>query len=130
MSSAEKYIPRYTVDDYQHWEGDWQLVEGIAISMNPSPFGPHERAVSRISLCIGNAIEEADFECESYAGLDWIVSDETVVRPDVMVVCGEQPERHLENPQSSLWKCFLHLPESWTSVRSGGFTKTKVFWFI
>jgi Uma2 family endonuclease len=30
--------------------------------------------------------------------LDWIVQSDTVVRPDVMVVCGAQPKRHLEKP--------------------------------
>jgi len=35
MSLAEKDVPRYTVSDYQHWEGDWELIEGIAISMSP-----------------------------------------------------------------------------------------------
>lgn len=38
--------------------------------------------------------------CHSYAGLDWIVTADTVVRPDVMVVCGSQPGRHLERPSA------------------------------
>ncbi|MDZ4851068.1 MAG: Uma2 family endonuclease [Pirellulaceae bacterium] len=31
---------------------------------------------------------------------DWIVQKDTVVRPDVMLVCGTQPSRHLEKPPS------------------------------
>ena len=41
MSIAPKYQPHYTVDDYQHWEGDWELWNGVAVAMAPSPFGPH-----------------------------------------------------------------------------------------
>ena len=98
MSSAEKFVPRYTVSDYQHWEGDWELVEGVPIAMSPSPLGPHERAVARIARKLGNLLEEMESNCETYAGLDWIVNNENVFRPDVMVVCGEQPEKHLEKP--------------------------------
>ena len=29
---------------------------------------------------------------------DWIVADDTVVRPDVVIVCGEFPERHIMAP--------------------------------
>ncbi len=29
--------------------------------------------------------------------LDWIISDDTVVRPDVVVVCGPPPEEHLRS---------------------------------
>ena len=98
MSSAEKYIPQYTREDYRIWEGDWQLIEGVAVSMSPSPNGRHELAVSRLARLIGNSLDGQESKCEVYAGLDWIVNDETVVRPDVMVVCGGQPEGHLEKP--------------------------------
>ncbi|WP_457626586.1 hypothetical protein [Persephonella sp.] len=37
MSFAEKYLPNYTVEDYKQWEGDWELIEGIAYAMVPSP---------------------------------------------------------------------------------------------
>ena len=112
MSSAEKYIPQYTREDYRNWEGDWELIEGVAISMSPSPSGlqnevvsmspspngPHERAVSRLIMLLGNEMENQSSDCFPYAGLDWIVSNETIVRPDLMVVCGDQPDGHLEKP--------------------------------
>lgn len=98
MSSAPRYIPRYTVDDYRQWEGDWELIDGLAIAMTPSPFGPHARVVSRLSRIIGTQVEMLGCPCEIYTNLDWIVGPDTVVRPDLMVVCGEQPPRHLERP--------------------------------
>jgi len=98
MSTASRYVPNYTVEDYQHWEGDWQLIEGVAVAMSPSPFGRHERIVMEIAASFKNQLDQQNCDCRVYAGLDWIVSNNTVVRPDVMVVCGEQPERHLETP--------------------------------
>jgi Uma2 family endonuclease len=96
MSTAPRYIPHYTIEDYRRWEGDWELIDGVAISMTPSPFGPHERVVAELSRQFLNQIVERDCECRVYTNLDWIVSDDTVVRPDLMVVCGQQPQRHLE----------------------------------
>lgn len=96
MSATPKYMPHYTVEDYLQWDGDWELIDGVAIAMTPSPFGPHERIVSRLARLLGNSIERCGCPCEVYTNLDWIVGHDTVVRPDLMVVCGEQPQRHLE----------------------------------
>ena len=96
MSSAPRYVPYYTLDDYRQWEGDWELIDGVAIAMTPSPFGPHERIISRLSRMIGNQLDLCRCACEVYTNLDWIVRDDTVIRPDLMVVCGEQPQQHLE----------------------------------
>jgi len=27
------YLPHYTYEDYKHWEGDWELINGIAYAM-------------------------------------------------------------------------------------------------
>ncbi len=98
MSSVPQYLPNYTVADYNLWQGNWQLIDGVAVAMSPSPFGPHGRIVSRLSWMIGNAIDAQHCPCEVYTALDWIMNENTVVRPDLTVVCGEQPERHLERP--------------------------------
>ncbi len=98
MSTALRYTPHYTVEDYQLWKGDWELWYGVAISMSPAPFGPHELVVSRMNFQFRSEIDRHGCHCEVYAGLDWIVSSDTVVRPDVMIVCGQQPPRHLERP--------------------------------
>jgi len=98
MSTYRKYLPHYTVEDYRHWEGDWELWYGTAVAMSPSPYGPHERAVSALAYQIQSSIRKNNCDCTVYTGLDWIVRADTVVRPDVMVVSGDQPERHLEKP--------------------------------
>ena len=53
MSSAAKYQPHYTVDDYQHWQGDWELWNGVAIAMGPSPFGRHAQLVGQLAKILG-----------------------------------------------------------------------------
>lgn len=100
MSEAEQFRPHYTVDDYRAWQGHWELLEGTAVAMTPSPFGPHERFISRINYQFQQQIEEQQCDCMVYTNLDWIVTDDTVVRPDLMMVCGQQPETHLQRPPS------------------------------
>jgi Uma2 family endonuclease len=96
MSTARRYVPRYSWDDYRQWQGDWQLIDGVAIAMTPSPFGRHEQIVANFVHELMSAIDRHGCDCRVYAGFDWIISNDTVLRPDVMVVCGSQPERHLE----------------------------------
>ncbi len=92
----DKYIPRYTYTDYSLWEGDWELICGHAYSMAPSPFGPHQRVSREFSTAISIQLKQGKCQCEAFSDLDWIIDDENVVRPDVMIVCGEKVERHLE----------------------------------
>lgn len=96
MSTAPRYQPHYTVADYCQWSGDWELWNGMAVAMSPSPLGPHERAVAKLVFQVESCLQRDSCPCASYAGLDWIVQDDTVVRPDVMIVCGKQPGRYLE----------------------------------
>ncbi|GAB5442288.1 MAG: Uma2 family endonuclease [Fuerstiella sp.] len=98
MSTAERYIPHYTVEDYQQWQGDWELLEGIAIAMTPSPFGPHQRVLSNLIFLLEQQFRAQGCDCRAIAELDWVVTQDTVVRPDLMVICGELPERHLQHP--------------------------------
>ena len=81
------YEIRYTVDDYKQWEGDWELIGGRAIAMAPSPFGPHQAIVSRIVSDLDRSLEACSKSCFVYTELDYIVDEETVLRPDVLVSC-------------------------------------------
>lgn len=81
------YQIRYTVEDYKHWEGDWELIDGQAVAMAPSPFGPHQAIVSKIVSDLDRSFENCKRECLVYTELDYIVDEETVLRPDVLVSC-------------------------------------------
>ena len=97
MSAALKYAPRYTYSDYKKWEGRWELWEGVAVSMSPSPFGRHSAIASRLIQVLVNAIDNSRCNAAVLNEIDWIVQDDTVVRPDIVVVCGGIPERHVES---------------------------------
>lgn len=93
MASAVTYIPHYTRADYLNWEGDWELWDGIPVSMSPSPNFFHQAIGANLLVQISNQLNSApcDKRCQAVYELDWQVADSTVVRPDLMVIC-EKPE--------------------------------------
>jgi len=99
MSLAEKYLPRYTVEDYRLWEGDWELIEGIAYAMAPSPFGKHQKVAFEIGRVLANQIKSCNKHCNIYPELDWIISDDTVLRPDLIIICKDIEEYLKETPE-------------------------------
>ena len=86
---ALKYPPYYTVEDYAKWEGDWELIEGVPYALAPSPLAKHQKISLLIARIIDEQIENCPEKCEVFFELDWIVSEDTVVRPDIVVVCEE-----------------------------------------
>ena len=99
MSVVKKYLPRYTYEDYKLWEGDWELIEGIPYAMAPSPFGKHQRIAGELIYQLREQLDKCPQRCYVYPELDWIVDEETVVRPDIMVVCREVEEYLREPPE-------------------------------
>jgi len=78
-------LPHYNYSDYQRWEGAWELIYGIPYAMSPSPIYKHQR----VSLLIANQLEYLLIQCEyckSVIAIDWIVSEDTVVQPDNLVI--------------------------------------------
>jgi len=98
MSIARQYAPHYTIDDYAQWEGDWELWDGIAIAMSPGPFGRHQATVANLLHEIRKSMGKHDCDARVVHEMDWIVRRNTVVHPDLVVICGPIPERHLESP--------------------------------
>lgn len=96
MSTASRYQPHYKVEDYLQWEGRWELWSGTAVAMSPSPTGRHAEMVARLVMALGNAIEAEGCSATVLVEIDWIVARDTVVRPDVTVVCGTPPKGHVE----------------------------------
>lgn len=97
MSSAARYEPHYTIEDYRRWEGDWELWHGTAISMTPSPFGRHGVMLARLVTALTNSVDAVGCNASVLAEIDWIVGDDTVVRPDASVICGGPPDGHIES---------------------------------
>ena len=80
--------PRYCYDDYKNWSDEWELIDGYPYSLMPSAKRKHQQFATSFIWVIKSIITGKSCECEVYSELDWIVNNETVVRPDAMIVCG------------------------------------------
>ena len=100
--SSVAYIPRYTIADYLQWEGDWELWEGIPVSMAPSLGYHHQIATTGFAAEIRTQLKSNDAcdACRVVVELDWHVNAATVVRPDVLVVCEEVTGEWIEHSPS------------------------------
>ncbi|MDB5248523.1 MAG: hypothetical protein JWQ40_2917 [Segetibacter sp.] len=99
MGLVEKYIPRYTYSEWLHWEGRWELIEGIPIAMSPSPAPQHRRVATEIRGELSLALRQNRCTgCTAYDPVDFKISNVTILRPDVLIVCGKIHKNYLDFP--------------------------------
>lgn len=84
--SAAKILPYYTIDDWQWWQGKWELIEGIPFAMSPAPMPKHQRISGNLYEQFNNALRKCK-TCKVYQAIDWVIADDTLLEPDVLVVC-------------------------------------------
>ena len=83
------YVEHYRVSDWEQWEGDWELIEGVPYAMAPSPVFGHQRIGALLLRQLDEALEECP-RCQVVYEVDIQFAEDTVVRPDLVVVCGPQ----------------------------------------
>ncbi len=84
-------LPHYTHEDYLKWEGRWELISGIPFAMTPSPGYRHQTVSQNIALQLGELLKETPF-CRAMLPIDWQITEDTVVQPDNMVICGDNTD--------------------------------------
>ncbi|MEP7237840.1 MAG: Uma2 family endonuclease [Ferruginibacter sp.] len=91
---------RYTYQDYLLWKGDWELVNGYPYAMAPSPNRNHQWFSSKFIQLSANEIDKisSSCQCQVYSELDWVIDEDSVVRPDCMIVCGNFTDDFLNFP--------------------------------
>ena len=84
----------YTYDDYKLWSGDWELIVGVPLAMSPAPTRKHQAIASKIISQLDNQLEDCPM-CEVLGEVDYKISEDTIVRPDVVLTCNETHEAYL-----------------------------------
>ncbi len=97
MSIAEKYRPSYTYEDYCQWEGRWELIEGMPYAMSPMPVPEHQRVSLQLCILFVDALKNCK-HCKVYPPLDWKMTEDTIVQPDVLIVCKKIQKKYLDFP--------------------------------
>jgi Uma2 family endonuclease len=97
MSSAVKILPNYTYDEYALWEGRWELIEGIPWAIRPTP--EHQRISANTAAALRNAVKHSGCaNCKVYPSIDFKITENTVVCPDVLIVCQPIEKDYLDFP--------------------------------
>jgi Uma2 family endonuclease len=92
-------FPRYTYNDYKNWKEDWELVDGYPLQMLPSASQKHSKIQGKLIYQSNSfLINNENCNCNVFPELDWKINEDTVVRPDIMVVCGDPKNDFLEMP--------------------------------
>lgn len=99
MGYALRDQRRYTYADYRHWPEDvrYELIDGAAYLMAPAPSVDHQTLAFEVGRQLGNALEGHPCRVllapvDVLLGRRGSAADEvdTVVQPDVLVVCDQQ----------------------------------------
>lgn len=99
MGTVQKILPHYTIEDWQHWEGKWELIEGHPIAMSPTPIPEHQRVAAEMRTEIILALRKSKCKkCKAYDPVDYVIADDTILVPDILIVCGEIKKKYLHFP--------------------------------
>lgn len=88
MAIALDDLPHYTYDDYVQWEGKWEIIHGIAYAMAPAPSFEHQSISQKIAYELQKSLQACK-HCQAQLPVDWQITEDTVVQPDNMVICGK-----------------------------------------
>ncbi len=91
------YTEHYTVADFEQWTGDWELVQGQPLAMTPSPSPQHQIISGKLFRQLDTELDDCP-QCHALIETDLYVSQDTVVRPDIMVICHEPGPRVTRAP--------------------------------
>lgn len=92
-----RFVPHYSTTDYELWEGRWELWSGVAVAMSPSPSQRHQEIASNLHFLLRKSLAEQDCsQCRVLFEMDWRVNEDTVVRPDLLIVCNPARTRWVE----------------------------------
>ena len=93
MSVAE--ILNYTYKDYEMWEGEWELIDGMPVSMAPAPARIHQSIASELFYYLKQALDEECQACEVLYEVDWKISNNTILCPDIIFTCDDEGTQYL-----------------------------------
>ena len=99
MSSALQLLPHYTFEDWQRWEGQWELIHGVPYAMSPAPVPKHQIIANALGLELGLALKKCK-HCKAMQPVDYKIADDIIVQPDLLVVCKNIEKSYLDFPPS------------------------------
>jgi len=98
MAQADKLLPHYTYQDYLHWEGQWELIEGIPHAMSPAPGMRHQDIAGNLFTIFKDALSRQECNGKVFMPIDYRVNEDTVLQPDLLIVCNPVMRKFISDP--------------------------------
>ena len=92
---SKTYSEHYTVFEWENWKDNWELIDGVPYCMSPAPTVKHQSVNGNIYSELKSKLNACN-KCSVYLPIDWVINEDTVVQPDVLVVCKEITTKRLE----------------------------------
>ena len=90
-------LPHYSVKEWEKWEGEWELIDGIPYAMSPMPSIRHQVVNGRAFRHFADLLDTCS-NCSVYFPVNLLLDEFTVLHPDLVVSCGESEKGvYLEN---------------------------------
>lgn len=113
MGHALKNPPLYTVDDYMGWTDETfrcELIDGVVYDMSAAPVIQHQELVSRLHVELATFLRDrhkhggggGEPPCLAlFAPVDVVLTRNTVVQPDLIVLCDRTKIANGKNVQGA-----------------------------
>lgn len=110
MGYAQPRGEHYTVADYLAWPDDFrcELIHGVVYDMSPAPVIEHQVLVGKLHLCLASLVGKrggggpGGQECTVLLSpVDVVLAEDTVVQPDLIVVCDAHKLANGKNVQGA-----------------------------
>ncbi len=87
----------YTYDDYIKWDGRWELISGSPIPVPPVQTKRHRELSLKALVELEEKVKECDL-CLAVGSADWKIENDTVVRPEISIICDEPNGAYITKP--------------------------------
>ena len=80
------YFEQYSVEDWESWNDPWELIQGFPYCMSPAPSFSHQSINTQILVELATQLKFCG-KCKAVMPIDWQIDEQTVVQPDILVLC-------------------------------------------
>jgi Uma2 family endonuclease len=84
-------LPKYSIKEWETWEGKWELIEGIPFAMSAMPTRKHQRINGKIFRQFDELLEDCP-SCEAHLPINFKIDENSIVHPDLLVVCNPEKD--------------------------------------
>lgn len=91
---TQQDLPFHSIEDWENWEGKWELIAGVPFNLMPMPSYKHQK-LSGILFKLFDDLLENCANCEVNLPINLKINKYTIIHPDIIVICNPEIENGL-----------------------------------